>query len=161
MDARSSAAALAQQAELVSDDMKGFKLALGSAYYKCALYRIDGHRGDSCRPGFVETSVGEPAGEAGLPQTEEVSAGPPDGFGVIGELDRDRRDRTAGYPAGGFEQSPDLGDLSSDDSGRGGGAVSRAVDLVEDVTGHEVYDLPCDFFLPAREVEGDRASWGL
>jgi hypothetical protein len=93
MDSTSSAAALAQQADLVSYHMKGFKPALGTAYDECAFYRIDGHRGDSCRPRFVETSVGEPAGEADLPQTEEVSAGPPDGFGVIGELDSDRRDR--------------------------------------------------------------------
>src|SRR3979409_1296869 len=103
-------AELAEQADLVGNDMQGIEVAVGATHHECAFYRIDGHRGDSCGPGFVETSVGEPAGEAGLPQTEEVSAGAADGFGVIGELDRDRRDGTAGYPAGGFEQFADLGD---------------------------------------------------
>ena len=96
---RVAIAYLAQQADLVGNDMQGIEVAVGATHHECAFYRVDGHRGDSCGPGIVETSVGEPAGKPGLPQTEEVSAGAADDLGVIGKLDSDRRDGTAGKPS--------------------------------------------------------------
>jgi hypothetical protein len=96
---RATVAYLAQQADLVGNGMQGIKVAVGATHHEGAFYRIDGHRGDSCRPGLVQTSVGEPAGKAGPPQTEEMSAGAPDDLGVIGKLDGDRRDGTAGNPS--------------------------------------------------------------
>jgi hypothetical protein len=146
-------AGLAEQADLVGNGVQGTEVAVGAAHRECAFYRIDGHRGDSCGPGIVEAPVGEPAGQAGLPHAEEVSAGAADDLGVIGELDSDRRDGTAGHPSRGLEEITNLGDLGPDYGGRSGGVLSGPVDMVEDVTGHEIHDLRRDLFFATREVQ--------